>query len=132
MSRAGTRALAVAGATAAAVAGWIVIGPVAGADLVVDGNNGRALTVGIGAVVFLALLAGLAGWALLAALERVTARARPIWLAVAAIALLLSFAPLTGSSASGGTRLGLGLLHVLVAAILIPVMWRTARPQNRD
>ncbi|MFI5957703.1 DUF6069 family protein [Cryptosporangium sp. NPDC051539] len=126
MSRAATRALAVVGAVAAAVAGWIVVGPIAGADLRVDGN-GRALTVGVGPVVFLTLLAGLAGWGLLALLERITARARIVWAVVAAVVLLLSFAPITGSDATTGTRIGLGLLHVLVAAVLIPVMWRTAR-----
>ncbi|MFG1928129.1 DUF6069 family protein [Cryptosporangium sp. NPDC048952] len=126
MSRAGTRSLAVAGATAAAVAGWVVIGPIAGADLVVVGNNGRTLTVGVGAVIFLSVLAGLAAWALLALLERVTTRARVIWLAAAAVVLLLSFAPLTGSDATTETRVGLAALHVVVAAVLIPVMWRSS------
>ncbi|WP_051571383.1 DUF6069 family protein [Cryptosporangium arvum] len=132
MSRAGTRALAVLGSTAAAVAGWVVIGPIAGADLVVEGNNGRTITVGVGAVIFLSVLAGLVAWALLALLERFTSRARPIWVALAAVGLLLSFAPLTGSEASTGTRVGLGLLHVLVAAILVPVMWRSGAPRARQ
>lgn len=110
MSQAGARALAVVGAAAAAVAGWAVVGPIAGADLVVEGDNGRTLTVGVGAVIFLGVLAGLGAWALLALLERITIRARVIWLAAAAVALVLGFAPLLGSDASTGTRIGLGAL----------------------
>ncbi|GAA0284365.1 hypothetical protein GCM10009539_85670 [Cryptosporangium japonicum] len=120
------------GATLAALAGWVVIGPIAGADLVVEGNNGRTITVGVGPVIVLSMAAGLVAWALLALLERFTTRARAIWVVLAVIGLLLSFAPLTGSDASTGTRAGLAALHLVVAAVLIPVLWRTSTPRTRQ
>ncbi|TQS46548.1 hypothetical protein FL583_03975 [Cryptosporangium phraense] len=79
--------------------------------------------MGPGAVVFLSAAAGLAAWALLALLERITAHARVTWAAAAPAAFLLSYVPLRGSKKR---RTRLGLLHVLVAAVLIPILWRTA------
>jgi len=127
MSRTAVRVLAVGAAAAAALAGWCVVGPLAGVELTVDGANGRTVTVGAGIVVVLSLVAGLAGWALLALLERTTRRARGLWTAIAVVVLILSFAPLADGTIGTGTRVGLGSLHLVVAAVLIPAMRRTAR-----
>ncbi len=74
-----------------------------------------------------ALLASLMGWGLLAALERFGARrARAIWTGVAAAVLAVSFLPFTGDGMDGGTRLSLALMHLAVAAVLIPGLGGTS------
>jgi hypothetical protein len=74
-----------------------------------------------------ALLASLAGWGLLALLERFTARARGVWTLVAALVLLASFAtPLSGEGIPTATRAALLAMHAAVAAVLVPVMRRTS------
>ena len=69
----------------------------------------------------------LVGWAVLAALERLTPHARRIWLVVALVGLAASLsAPLSGTGVSTANRGVLVLMHVAVAAVLIPVLYRTS------
>jgi hypothetical protein len=75
---------------------------------------------------------GLLGWALLALLERFTARARTIWMWIALVAFVLSFiTPLTTASMTTGTRIALSIMHVAVAAVVIPVFLRTSKDSER-
>jgi hypothetical protein len=122
------RAIAVAAAVAAPVIAWALF-QAFGVDLRSPQMGSQASQeIGVGNVIFVSLLAGLAGWALLAVLERFTARARVIWTAVATVALIVSLGgPMQGTGISGGTRAALIALHVVVAAVLIPLMARTAR-----
>jgi hypothetical protein len=120
------RALAVVGAVAAAVAVWVVGEPLLGYDLVVRQPGQEVRDLGVSAIVVLALAASLLGWALLAALERVTSRARPIWTAVALAVLAASFLPFIGVEASGGSKAVLALAHLAVGAVLIPAFRRSA------
>ncbi|NGN68593.1 hypothetical protein G5C51_32455 [Streptomyces sp. A7024] len=118
---------AVAGiAVLAPVLVWLAADPVLGHRLrIADGD--RTLDLGLAPVLMVALLAALAGWGLLAALERFgIRRARAIWTAVAGAVLAVSFLPLTGDGMDGGTRAALVLMHLAVAAVLIPGL-RTAR-----
>nr|WP_206314575.1 DUF6069 family protein [Streptomyces coryli] len=105
---------------------WLAADPVLGHRLrIADGD--RTLDLGLAPVLMVALLAALAGWGLLAALERFgIRRARAIWTAVAGAVLAVSFLPLTGDGMDGGTRAALVLMHLAVAAVLIPGL-RTAR-----
>ncbi|MBM0227500.1 hypothetical protein JNW87_20255 [Micromonospora sp. ATA51] len=74
-----------------------------------------------------ALAAALAGWALLALLERLLPRsARLVWTITAVGVLLVSLAPLLAPGMDAATRIILGALHVAVATVLIPVMTRSA------
>jgi hypothetical protein len=71
--------------------------------------------------------AALAAWGLLALLERLTARARTIWTIVAVVVLVASLGtPLLGSGVTAANRAVLELLHLAVAAVLIPALRRTA------
>ncbi|GHE40875.1 hypothetical protein GCM10018785_08020 [Streptomyces longispororuber] len=99
---------------------WLVADPLLGhRPRITDG--GRTLDLGAAPVAAVALLASLAGWALLAALERFAARrARAVWTGTACAVLAVSFLPLTGGGMDGGTRLSLALMHLAVAAVLIP------------
>ncbi|MFE5855928.1 DUF6069 family protein [Streptomyces sp. NPDC056500] len=98
---------------------WLVADPVLGHRLRIV-NGEQTLDIGAVAVVLAALLAALAGWGLLAALERFWGRrARALWTGVAIAVLALSFLPLTGDGMDGGTRAALALMHLAVAAALI-------------
>jgi hypothetical protein len=47
-------------------------------------------------------------------------RARAIWTGVAGVVLAVSFLPFVGDGTDGGTRASLALMHLVVAAVLIP------------
>jgi hypothetical protein len=114
--RLGVTALAVL----APVLVWLVTDPLLGHRLrITDGE--QTLDIGAVPVGFVALLASLSGWGLLAVLERFGARrARAIWTGAAVAVLAVSFLPLTGDGMDGGTRASLALMHLAVAAVLIP------------
>ncbi|MGP4026512.1 DUF6069 family protein [Actinomadura sp. 3N407] len=115
-----SRALGVAGAVAAPLAVWAVADPVLGHDLVVQQPGQDATDLGAAAIIMFSLAASLLGWALLAVLERLTAHALRIWTVTALVVLALSYFPLIGVEATGGSKAVLALAHLAVAAVLIP------------
>lgn len=118
--------LAVAGATAAAAVPWAVA-ELAGADLEVT-SGGWTMDVGLPLVLGAALVVSLAGWGLLALLQRRRpGDARRVWTIVAVTVLLLSLAgPLT-ADATTATRVYLAHMHVAVGLVLIPgLRWAAA------
>ena len=122
------RILAVIGGTAAAVVVWLVAKFAFDVELR-GAQPGTSSVVDIGPqyVIFSAVAYSLVGWALLAILERFVARARTIWTWIALAVLVLSFAsPLTAQSMTGGTKLALSIMHVAVAAVVIPIFARTS------
>jgi hypothetical protein len=87
--------------------------PVLGHPLrIADDAGQHTLEIGVVAVIILAFAAGVAGWALLAVLERLTRRAIAIWTTSATLVLLVSFLPPAAPGADTTTRLGLGLMHI--------------------
>jgi hypothetical protein len=91
------------------------------------GGSGPIRDLAAGNVVFASALASLAGWALLAVLERVTTRARTIWTSIAVVVAVLSLGgPLTAAAVTTASRAVLAALHVVVAAVLIPLLARTS------
>ncbi|MGP3935090.1 DUF6069 family protein [Nonomuraea sp. KM88] len=113
------RILTVIGASAAALAGWVLAVPVAGIALTAR-MGGGAEQVGPAAVVVASLVAGLAGWALLAVLERFVSRAGRLWTIVALAVLALSLLGPLGSAVGAASTLVLVLLHLIVGAVLVP------------
>jgi hypothetical protein len=106
---------------------WLVAVPLLGLDLQVAQPSGRApAQITLPMVLATALAASLAGWALLALLERLTRQAHTIWTATAVVALIASFAPLLAPGTSTTSRIVLAVLHLAVAAILITSLARTA------
>ena len=75
-------------------------------------------------IVLVSVVFGLLGWAALAVLERWTRRPVRIWSALAAAVVLLSMVPIALIDASGGTKAGLAVLHVVVALALLPMLRR--------
>ncbi|MFC4117955.1 DUF6069 family protein [Nonomuraea zeae] len=113
------RLLTVIGTPVAALALWAVAVPVAGVTLTVQ-TGGTPQTTGPVAVMVASLLAGLAGWALLAVLERWTARPTRIWTIIALVVLALSLLGPIGSAVGTAATLVLLLMHLVVGAVLVP------------
>lgn len=127
----GSRSIAATAAVLAALVVWAVAVPLLGVQLTVrmTPGSGSVQTIGVGFVLAASVLAALLGWGLLVALERRTQRAGTVWTVAAAVVLLLSLAgPLTAAVTTGGT-VSLVLLHLSVAAVLIPLLRRTAAPR---
>ena len=122
-----TRLLGVAAAVFAAEAVWVLAVLVLGIRLQAPAGTGYPEPVDIGPlnVAFASVVLSLAGWAVLAAIERLTPHARRIWLVLALVALAASLAmPLSGTAVGAANRAVLVLMHVTVAAVLIPVLHR--------
>ena len=124
-NRAGRRALLVVVGAVCGLIAWTMLGPIPGHDLVVRlGPDGATQRVGSVAVVITALVAGLAGWGLLAILERLTSHARTIWTVLALVVLAVSlFGPLNGVDTT--TKTALVGLHTVVGVVLIVGLPRT-------
>ncbi|OKI69648.1 DUF6069 family protein [Micromonospora sp. CB01531] len=119
------RVLAVLAATAATLVVWAVAVPVAGVDLVArTGGTDQSVTPVVVGVA--TLLAGLAGWALLALLERFTTRARTVWLGVAVVVLLVSLLGPLGGGVGTAATVTLVAMHLVAAGVLVPLLPRTA------
>lgn len=120
------RLATVLGAVAAPAALWWIAGSLAGIEMTANVGGGPA-PVGPLAVVIAALVAALAGWALLAVLERTTRRPRAAWTWTAATVLALSLAgPLTSSSSGPAGTLTLVAMHLVTGAVLIGLLPRRA------
>jgi Family of unknown function (DUF6069) len=125
----GTRLVAIAATTATSLAAWLLMAPISGRDLKVK-QGGDTVTVGPDDVVVASVLAGLAGWGLLAVLERChTERPQHLWTVIARCVLALSLlGPLV--SGIGSAKLALASLHLLAGGVLISLMDRRAEPNR--
>jgi hypothetical protein len=113
------------GATAAAVAIWIVA-TLARAELTVSFGAGQPIQkVTVINVIVAALVGSLAGWGLLALLRRFTTNARAIWTVIAIIFALLSLGGPLSAIASTGTKVALVAMHLAVATVTILGLRRT-------
>jgi hypothetical protein len=120
-----TPAAAILGATASAVAIWVVA-TAAGAELTVSFGPGQPIQkITVVNVVVAALVGSLAGWGLLGLLRRFTPRARSIWTITAIVAALGSLAGPLSAIASAGTKASLVAMHLAVATVLIVVLRQT-------
>ncbi|MCO6004130.1 DUF6069 family protein [Actinoallomurus purpureus] len=118
------RAAAVGGAGLATSLLWLIARTL-GADLRADQHNGQGpQVIGVPLILGFTLVISSLGWCALALLEHYTRRATIIWSALAISILLLSFAPILLAGASTGTKTTLALIHLTVAAILIPALQR--------
>ena len=131
--RRGIRALGVAAAMTAALIVWLIAHPLLGVDMKISMSGGtQTLRIGWLSVLIFSGASSLVAWGLVTILERFTPNARAVWTRIAAVTLLLSFAgPLFGTgSANAGTKGALVLMHIAVAAVLIPVLASTSPAQH--
>jgi hypothetical protein len=127
-----TRLTAVVAAVLAALAVWTIARPVFGIRLRPPDGFGPASDIDALNVVFASAFTSLAGWGLLALLERLTIYARTIWGIVAVSVLLLSLVtPLFGTGITAANRTALLLMHLAVGAVLIPVLYLTSPRATR-
>jgi len=128
-----TRLLAIAAALLLAEAVWVVAELALGLRLQAPAGPGYPEPMDIGPfTVGLASAAlALVGWGVLAVLERLTSRARRIWLVIALIALVASLGmPLSGTGVSAANRAVLVLMHLAVGGVLIPALYRSSRGRS--
>ena len=116
---------AVLGATAAAVAIWVVA-TLAGAELTVSFGTGQPIQkVTVVNVVVAALVGSLAGWGLLALLRRFTTNAHAVWTVTAIVFALFSLGGPLSTISSAGTKAWLVSMHLAVATVVIVGLRRT-------
>ncbi|MEV0460118.1 DUF6069 family protein [Catellatospora methionotrophica] len=119
----------VAASVITATLTWYFMHEIADVALAVR-SGGTVRDIGVGAVAVTAALAALAGWGLLALLERRASRPRRTWTVIAVIVFAVSLlgAASGASAAAQGSILG---LHSVVAAVVIAGLGRTAAPERR-
>lgn len=124
--------LAVAAATAATLAAWLIAGRFATLDVRLH-PGGSAAHVGAVAVIAVTILVGLAAWAARALLARLAPRhARTTWLVLAIVVLALSLTGPFGAGTTAATKAALACMHLLTAAILIPAFAGGQPPQATE
>jgi hypothetical protein len=103
--------------------------PLLGADLVVAPPGQDPAAVEWSAFLVFSAGFGLLGWGVLALAERFlgAGRGRLVWTIAAVLITLVMFVPPLLAGASAATVFVLELSHLVVAAILIPVFWRTSK-----
>jgi hypothetical protein len=116
------RAAVVLGAAVSALSLWAGAG---GHPTVRSG--GSVHPVGAVSVLVASVVAGLAGWALLAVLERATSRALLPWTVIAVLVFLLSLVSAATAGVGAGSKGTLLGLHCIVFAVLVAGFWRTVR-----
>ena len=128
------RLTAVAAAMASALAIWVIAELALGIDLRAPAFDGSAQTLPIRVqdVLLVSALLSFAGWGFIAVLERLTARARRVWLVIAVAALALSLGtPLAGAGVTLANRVVLMLMHLAVGSVLIPALyWSSPRREE--
>ncbi len=129
------RLTAMAAAMASALAIWVIAELALGIDLRAAAFDGSAETLPIRVqdVLLVSALLSFAGWGFIAVLERLTARARRVWLVIAIVALVLSLGtPLSGAGVTLANRLVLMSMHLAVGSVLIPALYQSSPRREED
>jgi hypothetical protein len=114
------RIVTIAIAAAATGLAWL-LGRLAHVDYIVDTPIGtREITLAL--TVVATVTAGIAGWVVIALLERYTSSPRGAWIALTLVVLVVSIVPVFWTTANLGTQLMLTALHCVAAAVLIPAL----------
>jgi hypothetical protein len=119
------RASAIGSAAVATSAVWAVADAL-GTRFRLSDSHG-SVVIGLSTVIGFTLICGALGWATLAGLERFSRRARAIWTGLAVSVLVLSLVPIFLEHATAGTQAALVVIHLAVAAVLIPVLRYTSK-----
>jgi hypothetical protein len=116
------RALGIVATLVVTLAVWL-IGHLAGADYWISDSQG---TVRIDALVTaqVTVILGLAGWAVLALLERLTRYGTTVWVVLATVVVVASMIPVVLVEATTVTRIALAAVHLAVGAVLVPALVR--------
>jgi Family of unknown function (DUF6069) len=97
---------------------WLV-GRLAGVDYVAETPLGtREVTLAL--TVVASVVSGLIAWIVVVVLERYSASARALWIAVGLVVLGASLVPTLTTTADLATKVTLSALHCVAAGVLIP------------
>jgi hypothetical protein len=132
--RRGDRVVAVLAAVIAPVLVWLNATVGFGQHLYQPGFGGSApQELSIWLVAAVAGIAALAGAGVLALIERINRRPAQVWLVVSTVVLILSLGgPLSGEGISTSNKLGLVSMHLAAGAVLIPLLYRSARLRQEE
>jgi len=132
--RRGDRVVAVLAAVIAPVLVWLIATVGFGQHLYQPGFGGSApQELSIWLVAIVAGIAALAAVGVLALIERISRRPAQIWLVVSAALLILSLGgPLSGEGIGTDNKLALVSMHLATGAVLIPLLYRSARLRQED
>ncbi len=127
------RGLAVLSAIIAALAVWLVAKFGLGVEVAEPESSGPASQIDTANIVVVSAAALFAGWALLAVLERFTARAARWWLRIAVLVAIVSLAgPLTTPGLTASGRVVLGMLHLVIGTLAIALLYRSSPTRGAD
>jgi hypothetical protein len=123
------RVVAITMAATATGLAWL-IGRLAHVDYLVDTPVGtREVTLAL--TVVATVVAGIAGWGVIALLEHYTTSSGAIWIALTIVVLVLSIVPVFRTTANPATQYTLAALHCVAAAVLIPALPQRHRTSTR-
>ena len=127
--RGADRVVAMLGAVIGPVLVWLIATVGFGKQLYQPGFGGTAPEeLSIWLVAATAGIAALAGAGVLALIERFSRRPAQVWLVVATAVLIVSLgAPLSGEGIDTANKLALASMHLAAGAVLIPLLYRSAR-----
>jgi hypothetical protein len=127
--RRGDRVVAVLATVIAPALVWLIATVGFGPHRDQPGFGGSApQELSIWLVAAVAGIAALAGAGVLALIERINRRPTQVWLVVSTVVLILSLGgPLSGEGISTANKLGLVSMHLAAGAVLIPLLYRSAR-----
>ena len=126
MTKTMVRLAVPAAAMLVAAAVFTVVHSAAGVDLAAR-TGAEVQHITLPAVLIAAAVSAVAGWALLALLERLTTRARVVWTMSAVAVVLLSLLAGPTAGVTVGAKAGLALLHLAVGAVVIGGMRWSSR-----
>ena len=132
--RRGDRVVAVIATVTAPVLVWLVATVGFGQQLYQPGFDASApQELSIWLVAATAGIAALAGAGVLAVIERLSRRPAQVWLVASTAVLVLSLgAPLSGEGIGTANKLALASMHLAAGAVLIPLLYRSARLRKEE
>ena len=132
--RRGDRVVAVLATVIAPVLVWLIATVGFGQHLYQPGFGGSApQELSIWLVAIVAGIAAVAGAGVLALIERINPRPAQVWLVVSTAVLILSLGgPLSGEGIGTANKLALVSMHLAAGAVLIPLLYRSARLRQEE
>jgi Family of unknown function (DUF6069) len=113
---------------------WLIATVGFGQHLYQPGFGGSApQELSIWLVAAVAGIAALAGVGVVALIERLSRRPAQVWLVVSTAVLILSLGgPLSGEGIGTANKLALVSMHLSAGAVLIPLLYRSARLRQEE
>jgi len=132
--RRGERVVAVLATVVAAALVWLIATVGFGEQLYQPGFGGSApQELSIWLVAAVAGIAALAAAGVLALIERINRRPAQVWFVVSTAVLILSLGgPLSGEGIGTANKLALVSMHLAAGAVLIPLLYRSARLRQEE